>query len=95
MGRGIPGRPMESMGQVAAIVGGSLTMVLGVVWILFFVTMMIFSGLDLSEPVTGLGPRQNVGAAMVFLAMIGVLIVALGRLLFEAARRPEKSRRKH
>lgn len=89
---GLPGRPITSIGQVALIVGGSLLLILGVLWALFFVAMMIFGGLDLSESVAGSGPRQGVGAAVFFLATIGALIAMLGGNMIAGARRPTKIR---
>ena len=78
-------RPIKSIGQVALVVGGSLVVILGVLWALFVVTLIIFGGIDLSEPVTGRGPRQTTGAVMTFLAMIGVLIVIAGGVMFTSA----------
>ena len=90
----LPVRPIKSIGQLALVVGGSLVLILGVLWALFIVTMMIFGGIDLSESVTGRGPRQTTGAATTFLAMIGVLIAMLGGTLFASAWSHTKSRPK-
>ena len=88
----LPVRPIKSIGQLALVVGGSLVLILGVLWALFIVTMMIFGGIDLSERSPGGRLGSTTGSVMMDLAMIGVLIAMLGGTLFASAWSHTKSR---
>ena len=87
----MPVRPIESFGQVVLLILGGVLMVIGVLWILFFVSMLLFAGLDLFAPVANGMSFQ--GAVILTLAMVGLLVVSVGFEVAASARRPRKADR--
>lgn len=76
----IPPRPLV---RVLLTVGGLVCLVVGGLWVLFFLAMLIFGGLDLGERVGS--TRGTQGSAIVFIGFLGVFPIFGGAALMSRA----------
>lgn len=90
--RAAPTRRIESAGQVFTIIGGVLLIVVGVLWMLFFLLMLIFGGLDLFAPVANGMNFQ--GPVILGLASVGFMVAITGRIVADSARRSRTPQRR-
>ena len=81
--RAAPTRRIESAGQVFTIIGGVLLIVVGVLWMLFFLLMLIFGGLDLGAPVAN--GMSSQGPVIFGFASVGFVVAIIGRSVIGSA----------
>jgi hypothetical protein len=83
--RARPVNPPRPLVRVLLTVGGLACLVVGGLWVLFFLAMLIFSGLDLGERVGSGHPMGTQGMAIVFIGMLGLIPLAGGAALMTRA----------
>ncbi|MBX0300213.1 hypothetical protein K2F54_09520 [Cryobacterium sp. 1639] len=78
-------KPPRPLVRVLLTVGGLVCLVVGGLWVLFFLAMLIFGGLDVGEKV-GFGHSMGTqGSAIVFIGLLGVFPLFGGAALMSRA----------
>ena len=83
--RARPVTPPRPLVRVLLTVGGLVCLAFGGLWVLFFLAMLVFGGLDLGERVGSSVSLGTQGSAIVFIGLLGVFPVYGGAALMTRA----------